>query len=66
MENEIIPVPATTTPNEKGHVHRESDTHVKLNASVFGNHVSFFAKRHVISDAEVTHEKSCCLPWFGH
>jgi len=65
MENEII-TPSVTpnpAPSEKNKSHRESDTHVNLTASVFGNNISFFAKRHAVSDKELTPEPSRCLPW---
>ena len=66
MQNEIVlvvpVVPAVTKDVPKDHIHRQSDTKIKIDARVMGNKLSFFAEHHSDVDADVTSQPSCC-PW---
>ena len=59
MENKIAPIVPIVP---KDHIHRQSDTKIKIDARVMGNKLSFFAERHSDVDADVTSQPSCC-PW---
>ena len=62
MQNEIVTVVPVVPAVPKDHIHRKSDTKIKIDASIMGNKLSFFAERHADVDADVTSQPSCC-PW---